>query len=153
MKDFASVEEAIKRGAIKCSHSSDIANSVIQIKYLGCNQIDFYTCNWLFTLRNIGINKLFEIKNWVDNMVDLGRTARIWIKREDRARNGYSLGISGIGEDGRCTWCRSFFTLLRKKAKDEGFSVEENWICPFEEPISPKNRYGENIRRLMRLYR
>jgi len=123
----------------------------IRIRYLGCNEIDFYTCGWIFTLSNVEARELFVIKRWVDRNVRLGGTARIWIKR--RGLGKYSMKISGRGEDGRCEWCRSFFTALRRKAERERISISENWRCPFEEPIHPRERYGRRIEQLLRRYR
>ena len=70
-----------------------------------------------------------------------------------KKRLGYSMKISGRGEDGRCEWCRPFFTVLRRKAEREGISISENWRCPFEEPIHPRDRYGWRIEQLLREYR
>jgi len=173
MKDLVSVEEAIEKGAVKClsspyRHFSGLAPArptvsqtsqtggdsnierCIQIKYLGCNEIDFYTCEWIFILSNVEARELFDIRRWVNGKVRLGRTARIWIERRGL---GYSMKISGGGEDGRCEWCRSFFTALRRKAERERISISENWRCPFEEPIHPRDRYGRRIEQLLREYR
>jgi len=155
MKDLASVEDAIKKGAVKYSHSSDIsrrsANSDkrIRIKYLnlGLDENNIAHCEWRFTLSNIGAKKLFDIKQWVDKKVDLGRTARIWMTSE-----GDSLVIRGIGKDGRCEWCHSFFTALRNKATEEGIFVDEDWRCILEAG-HPKHRYEEKIKRLLKIYR
>lgn len=66
--------------------------------------------------------------------------------------NKYSLVIRGIGEDGRCEWCHAFFTALRRKAKEEGIFVDEDWRCKFEGHIPPKHRNEEKIKRLLRIY-
>lgn len=118
---------------------------------MGRDESHFYTCEWVFILSNVEIRELFDIKRWVDRNVHLGRTAKIWIKRKDSGK--YSVRISGIGEDGRCEWCKSFFTVLRRKAERERIIISENWRCPFEEPIHPRDRYGGRIEQLLRRYR
>lgn len=65
-------------------------------------------------------------KKKLNNKVDLLRTAKIRIEK-DQAGNMYPLKISGKGEDGRCRWCRSFFTVLRRKAEREGIFLDEDW--------------------------
>ncbi|MCW3141605.1 MAG: hypothetical protein N2V72_05445 [Methanophagales archaeon] len=159
MKDLTSVNDAIKEGATKCSFSSNSsprgANSdkYIQIKYLGTDQSHFYTCEWIFYFSDVGRRMFFDVKSLTNRNVHLRKTAKIWVKEKDSAKTKYSLRISGIGEDERCAWCRYFFTALRGKANEEGIFVDEDWECPFEGPVHPKDRYASNINELLRRYR
>ena len=86
-------------------------------------------------------------KKKLNNKVDLLRTAKIRIEK-DQAGNKYSLRISGRDEDGRCRWCRSFFTVLRRKAEREGIFLDEDWTCDIE----GRHTYAERIKRLQRDY-
>lgn len=159
MKDLTSVNDAIREGATKCSFSSNSshrgANSdkYIQIKYLGTDQSHFYTCEWIFYFSDVGRRTFFDVRSHVDRKVRLRRTAKIWVKGKDSAKTKYSLRISGIGEDERCAWCRYFFTALRGKANEEGIFVDEDWECPFEGPVHPRDRYAAHIKELLRRYR
>jgi hypothetical protein len=93
-------------------------------------------------------------KKKFNNKVQLRRrTAKIWIeKEEDHAGNMYPLRISGRDEDGRCEWCKSFFSALRKKAKKDELILDEDWRCIFEDPVPPGDRYAERIKRQQRDY-
>lgn len=159
MKNLASVDDAIRDGAVKwslssyISHQSVDSDSLIRIKYIGSDQSHFYTCEWIFSFSNIGREIFFDIKSQTNRKVHLRQTAKIWVKGKDPAKTKYSLRISGIGEDGRCAWCRYFFTALRRKAKEESIFVDEDWICPFEDDVHPRDKYAYNIKRLMRQYR
>ena len=62
------------------------------------------------------------------------------------------MKIRGRGEDRRCEWCMSFFTVLRRKAKEEEIFLDEDWRCIFENPVPPGDRYAERIKRLQRDY-
>ena len=96
---------------------------------MGCDESHFYTCEWAFILSNVEVKEVFDIKRWVDRNVHLGRTAKIWIKRKDSGK--YSV----------------------RKAERERIIISENWRCPFEEPIHPRDRYGRRIEQLLREYR
>lgn len=159
MKDLTSVNDAIREGATKCSSSSNSfhrgANSdkYIRIKYLGTDQSHFYTCEWIFYFSDVGRKIFFDSRSKADRNLDLRRTAKIWVKGKDTAKTKYSLRISGIGKDERCAWCSYFFTTLRGKANEEGIFVDENWECPWEGPVHPRDRYASNIKKLLRRYR
>lgn len=159
MKDLASVNDAIREGAIKCSCSSTISHrnsnsdKYIRIKYIGTDQSQFYTCEWFFYFSDVGRRIFDDVRYNANRTVSRGRTAKIWVKEKDSAKTKYSLRISGIGEDGRCAWCRYFFAALQGKAKEESIFVDEDWECPFEGPVHPKDRYASKIDDLRRSYK
>jgi hypothetical protein len=90
-------------------------------------------------------------KKKFNKKVYLRRTAKIRVEK-DQLGNMYPLRISGRGEDGRCEWCKSFFSALRRKVKKDGLVLDEAWRCIFEDPVHPRDRYAERIRQLQRDY-
>jgi hypothetical protein len=133
----------------------DNGDKIIRIKFinLGLGINNLAHCEWKFVLHNVDGNELFYIKNWVDKVAKgdiMRKTARIMMfKKEDK----YTLVIKGRGQDGRCRWCSSFFTTLRKRGKEEKIFIVEDWICPFDKPYHPKLRYIKKIEDLLRTYR
>lgn len=80
---------------------------------------------------------LIVAKDWIDEKLEELTSAYYSLNRivnEDELI--YVLQISGRGHDSRCTWCRSFRTVLINKFTDYGVPVEQearNCKYPFHD--------------------
>ncbi len=104
----------------------------IILKYCGVEQDKLIECEWEIKLpKEAKAKEVFEIKNWVDKVVDLHKPAWIYIKKINDSPLEYSLIIKGRGQDERCTWCQSFRTSLKTHFKKLGIELKEIGGCRF----------------------
>jgi len=108
----------------------------LEIEYCGYEARNNQTiCTWEIKLASgVDWNDLDSLKEWTENKVNLGQYVGIWFKRINKGQfpPKYNLNIRGIGEDGRCAFCRRFRTGLKKKTKDNALSYSEIGKCDFE---------------------
>lgn len=89
-----------------------------------------FECNFVIQCPNEIINKkVFEAKDSADIKVKLESRAKINIKNDAKE---LILSIVGVGTDGRCTWCRTFHTILRNHLINLKYAVYRKGRCKFD---------------------
>lgn len=111
-------------------------SDVLEMRYLGYEVERNQTiCTWEIELpRGFIWSDLENLKEWCTSNVKLGKYVGIWFKRNNKGEfpPKYHLNIRGIGQDGRCSFCKSFRTGLNTKAEKKGLSFEQDGACSFE---------------------
>ena len=108
----------------------------ISLCYLGDEHDRFIVCRWSIALPDgITWKNLEAVRDRTDEKVTIAQTAKVWLKRDNPGvyPPKYELIISGRGEDGRCTWCRSFRTYLESYMRTLGCSINQSGECIFED--------------------
>ncbi|MDP3026712.1 MAG: hypothetical protein Q8N63_03315 [Nanoarchaeota archaeon] len=102
------------------------------LKYVGSENEGFIRCEFEiefpYDVKSIR-KKSIEVRDWANKNVELKERARCWIEKNG---DDYRLIISGRGNDGRCTWCRSFRTALSTTLFDLKVAVCQKDSCKFD---------------------
>lgn len=89
-----------------------------------------FECNFEIECPNEIINKkILEAKDSADRKVNLKSHADINIKNDAKS---LILSIAGLGKDERCTWCRTFRTILRSYLVNLKYAIYQKGRCKFE---------------------
>ena len=78
--------------------------------------------------------EIVKIKMWVDEHIDLGSTARAWLKRANPEEHPpeYLLSISGSGNDNRWGWFNAFVSALNTHLERKGYKFKKIGRHDFE---------------------
>ncbi len=128
------VMEFDENGKIKMPETVEIKkfDKKLILKFIGSEIDESVTCEFEMRLpeSNIEIEKkIWDIKIWADKHHQLEDEANIMLEKDGE---NYQLVIIGKGADGRCAWCRSFRTALKKAMFDLKIDLIKEGSCKFE---------------------
>lgn len=107
---------------------STLPETFLHINYIGDNTKN---CCWAIICSDDIIEKqvLNKVEGWTKRHVESSAEIDFY-KVEGRERE-YRLKIRGIGNDGRCTWCRSYRTALNTSTNNLPTTLKK---CPYDTP-------------------
>jgi hypothetical protein len=90
-----------------------------QIDSSNYSRYKYITCSW--EINNIPWDIVKLVREWTDDKIKLIDPTRILIERVNKGEYPaiYELNIHGIGHDNRCTWCKTFRSVLNTKCKEK----------------------------------
>lgn len=114
--EASNLKERVRRSSLV-----ETEELMVGIEFISSEQRErspFILCSWAIHLpAQMNGGFIDALRSWTDSKVNTDDHVGKWIIPDQR-ENGvqtFNLKISGIGKDGRCSWCRSFRSALESK--------------------------------------
>lgn len=108
----------------------DFSRSII-INYENKSLGDCVDCKFTIKLPDeLTEEKIKQAEEWVNEKMKTDFSTSINLEKV--GKNRFELLVSGIGHDGRCSWCKSFRTALKTFCERDNLFVKQMNFCTFE---------------------
>jgi hypothetical protein len=127
------------RSTVNRSSINETEDLVVGIEFVGSERMGeskIILCSWdiHFPEQMNGKGAIDSCWEWADFKVSTGEHVRKWVSGPWRRNHvfTYALNISGIGNDNRCAWCKTFRSALELKLRRNGIGFVHEGACLYD---------------------